>query len=472
MKAIDLTPKEIRHAQLSGLEAAIVGAIAANPRRFREVRDIARSEMFTSQEGRIIAPILWDYITAVGVEAYSRPVLEAKIPAELLPALYAAMKGATNAALTAKDGEPGIIDAAELLAANWQDGEYRAAFQGLAMAGFENWQEADTVLADVKARIIGRAITTPADALDGLWQEIFDGLSGQRKYTGISSGIPALDEITGGWQPGQQIVIGGRPGMGKTRFALANCLSAAKAGHPAVFYSKEMNRRAIYRLAFAWLTGISVMQMKNLDLNVHEADQLAAARDLLKAWPFYVVDDVVTVEDLSYSVLDYKDRHGVALFAVDYIQQYRKKEGKRSENRNNELSDVSSRIKELAMKTEASTLVLSQLSRQVDGRPNKRPNMGDLRDSGAIEADADIVLFPFRPKQYDPDSTEPDEIGIEKHRDGDCGIIPVTWKNPGFYYPAEPIEPASFDPSLGGKMKPVELITKRGTVKDDDEIPF
>ncbi|MBK7338762.1 MAG: hypothetical protein IPJ00_22695 [Saprospirales bacterium] len=98
--------------------------------------------------------------------------------------------------------------------------------------------------------------------------------------------------------------------------------------------------------------------------------------------------------------------------------------------------------------------------------------MGDLRDSGAIEADADIVLFPFRPKEYNPDTDESDEIGIEKHRDGDCGVVQVTWKNPGFYYPAEPIEPASFDPSMGGKVKPAQLITKVAKFNDDDEIPF
>lgn len=467
-----LTQSEIRNAQLSGLEAAIVGAICANPRRFREVRDIVRPEMFTSPEGRVIAPILWGYITQVGVEQYSRPVFDAKLPAELLPAVYAAMKSAANSALLSKDGEPGIIDAAELLAANWQDSEYRSAFEALAMAGFSGWQEADQVLSDVKARIVGRAITTPEDALDALMQEIFDGLAGLKKYTGISSGIPALDEITGGWQPGQQIVIGGRPGMGKTRLAFANCLEAARAGIPAVYYTKEMKRRAMYRLAFAWMTKITVMQMKNLDLSVDEADRLAAARDQLKTWPLYIVDDAVTIEDISYSLLDFKDRHGVQLFAVDYIQQLRKKDNRKSDNRNNELTDISARLKELALKTDCAGLVLSQLSRQVDGRNDKRPNMGDLRDSGAIEADADIVLFPFRPKEYNPDTDESDEIGIEKHRDGDCGVVQVTWKNPGFYYPAEPIEPASFDPSMGGKVKPAQLITKAAKFNDDDEIPF
>lgn len=469
----DLAPKEIRGQQLGGLEAAIIGAIAGNPRRFREVRDIVRPEMFATLAGKTIAPILWDYLTTTGVDGLSIRVLVAKLPEQAVPDLREAMAMAIHQIHGESAGNPGLVDAAELLAANWQDSEYRAAFEGLAMTGFDGWQEADQVLSDVKARIIGRAITTPADALDALMQEIFDGLAGLKKYTGISSGIPALDEITGGWQPGQQIVIGGRPGMGKTRFAFAMCLEAAKAGIPAVFYTKEMKRRSMYRLAFAWLTGISVMQMKNLDLNVDESDRLAAARDLLKTWPLYIVDDVVTIEDLSYSLLDYKDRHGVGIFAVDYIQQLRRKDAKKSDNRNNELSDISSRLKELALKTDAPALVLSQLSRQVDGRPNKRPNMGDLRDSGAIEADADIVLFPFRPKEYDPDTDEGDEIGIEKHRDGDCGVAPVVWKNPGFYYPAEPTPtPLPFDPSLGGKMKPAELITKRATIGDDEKVPF
>ncbi|MBK7338763.1 MAG: hypothetical protein IPJ00_22700, partial [Saprospirales bacterium] len=351
-----LTQSEIRNAQLSGLEAAIVGAICANPRRFREVRDIVRPEMFTSPEGRVIAPILWGYITQVGVEQYSRAVFDAKLPAELLPAVYSAMNiqarnelgGLLRDRSTESQG-PGLIDAAELLAANWQDSEYRSAFEALAMAGFSGWQEADQVLSDVKARIVGRAITTPGDALDALMQEIFDGLAGLKKYTGISSGIPALDAITGGWQPGQQIVIGGRPGMGKTRFAFANCLEAARAGIPAVYYTKEMKRRAMYRLAFAWMTKITVMQMKNLDLSVDEADRLAAARDQLKTWPLYIVDDAVTIEDVSYSLLDFKDRHGVQLFAVDYIQQLRGRNAK-SDNRNNEIAaDIQSALKELAL---------------------------------------------------------------------------------------------------------------------------
>ncbi|MBK7337818.1 MAG: hypothetical protein IPJ00_17405 [Saprospirales bacterium] len=467
-----LTPSEIRNAQLSGLEAAIVGAICANPRRFREVRDIVRPEMFTSPEGRVIAPILWGYITQVGVEQYSRAVFDAKLPAELLPAVYAAMKSAANSALLSKDGEPGIIDAAELLAANWQDSEYRSAFEALAMAGFSGWQEADQVLNDVKARIVGRAITTPGDALDTLWQEIINGLAGLKKYTGISSGLSALDAITGGWQPGDQVVIGGRPGMGKTRFALAQCLEAAKAGIPAVYYSQEMNRASLYRTAFAWITGIAVMQIKGLDLNVDEADQIAAARDLLKAWPFYIVDDVFTIEDLNYSLLDYKDRHGVQLFAVDYIQQYRSKNTKKSHNTNDEIEAISRTLKQLAMKTGAVGLILSQLSREVEKRTDKRPNLADLRSSGAIEQDADFVLFPFRPEYYDPETTEGQEIDVAKHRTGEKGVVQVTWKNPGFYYPAEPIEPASFDPSMGGKVKPAQLITKTVTLNDDDEIPF
>lgn len=455
------TNEQAREIQLSRLESTIIGSIADDPKVWRTVRDVVRPEMFASIQGAAIAPIMWRYLTEAGVDKWSLSVFMGLLPPDMLQPLQSAKYNAIQERII--DGETTAArDAAEILAANWQDEQYRATITSIALSGFSNWQDADAKLNETKARIRGTGEQQSTSAvLDEIMDDMWAGLSGKKTYSGISSGFPELDAITGGWHEGQQIVIGGRPGMGKTRFALSQCLRAAKAGHPAVYFTKEMSVREILLVALSYVSGTTKQALKTYDLkDKNEADNLAQAKKVLQSWPFYVEDRARTVEDLIYFTADFKDRCGMKMFAVDYLQQYRKKSTRGQENRNNELSDISSRIKELAMDHKAVALVLSQLSRKVDDRAGRRPCMADLRDSGAIEADADIIIFPFRPQHYDPNTDAPCELIMEKHRDGDTGTIEVSWKEPGFYYPTSP---TPFDPSLNGKMKPVKI---------EDEVPF
>lgn len=458
------TNNQAREIQLSRLESTIIGSIADDPKVWRAVRDIVRPEMFSSTQGAAIAPVMWRYLTETGVDKWNLSVFMGLLPPEMLQPLQMAKYNAIQERIIEGAESTAARDAAEILAANWQDEQYRATITNLALSGFSSWQDADAKLSETKARIRGTGEQQSTSAvLDEIMDDMWAGLAGRKTYSGISSGFPELDAITGGWHEGQQVVIGGRPGMGKTRFALSQCLQSAKAGNPAVYFTKEMSVREILLVALSYVSGTSKKALKTYNLkDKNEADNLAEAKKILQSWPFYVEDRARTVEDLIYFTADFRDRCGMKIFAVDYLQQYRKKSTRGQENRNNELSDISSRIKELAMDHKAVALVLSQLSRKVDERAGRRPCMADLRDSGAIEADADIIIFPFNPRQYDESTDAPCELIMEKHRDGDTGTIEVTWKDPGFYYPAA-AQP--FDPSLNGRMKPA-------AVSDNDEIPF
>lgn len=472
------TNDQAREIQMSRLESTIIGSIADDPKTWRTVRDIIRPEMFSSQQGAAIAPVMWKYLAEAGVDKWSLSVFMGLLPPDTIQPLQTAKYNAIQERMIEGVESTAARDAAEILAANWQDEQYRATITNLALSGFSSWHDADAKLNETKARIRGTGEhQSTAAVLDEIMDDMWAGLSGKKTYSGISSGFPELDAITGGWHEGQQVVIGGRPGMGKTRFALAQCLTAAKAGFPTVYFTKEMSVREILLVALSYVSGTTKQALKTYDLkNKNEADNLADAKKILQSWPFYVEDRARTVEDLVYFTADFRDRCGMKIFAVDYLQQYRKKSARGQENRNNELSDISSRIKELAMDHKAVALVLSQLSRKVDERPSRRPCMADLRDSGAIEADADIIIFPFRPQQYDPNTDAPCELIMEKHRDGEIGTIEVRWEEPGFY---RPTATQPFDPSLNGKLRPApasdggpNVITRPGSGNEDDEIPF
>ena len=253
--------------------------------------------------------------------------------------------------------------------------------------------------------------------------------------TGIASGFDRLDFITSGFQESDLIVIAGRPGMGKTALALNIAEHAAIKGKCRVaIFSMEMSAIALATRSLSSLSAIDSKCIREGDFG--EGDQadmrwsrLANAYNMLNEAEIYI-DDTSGISPIDISARARRmarETGGLDLVVVDYLQllQMESKEN----NRVTEVANITRELKFLAKDLEIPVIVLSQLSRAVEGRTNKRPVMADLRESGAIEQDADLILFIYRDEVYNQDSKDTGlaEINVAKHRNGDLGTFKLAF---------------------------------------------
>lgn len=247
--------------------------------------------------------------------------------------------------------------------------------------------------------------------------------------TGATSGLPDLDRALHGFQRGHLCVIAARPAMGKTAFALGAAYAAARAGHRVGVFSLEMpNRDLGLRIACA-RASVDSERVRRGDLLEREYQKLAVALGEFAEAPIMFND----IADLSVNEIRAKARvlaahDGVDLLVVDYLQLIGQEGG--DGNRVQEVSRMSRGFKLLARELNVPVLLLSQLSRQVESRGNKRPMLSDLRESGSIEQDADEVIFLYRDEYYDPESADVGvgEIIIAKNRNGPTSTVKATWR--------------------------------------------
>jgi replicative DNA helicase len=255
--------------------------------------------------------------------------------------------------------------------------------------------------------------------------------------TGVPSGYPNLDEMTSGFQPSELIIIAARPSMGKTAFALniADYVAIEK-GTPVCIFSLEMAKEALAQRLLCSRARISAHHMKTGRLADHQWTNLSIAAGPLSEAPIYLDDSAsLSVLEIRAKARRMKHRYNIGLIIVDYLQLV--KGQKNVESRQQEISYISQSLKSLARELKIPVIALSQLSRQIEMRgPDARPKLSDLRESGAIEQDADMVVFIHRPPSKNEDDKEftPDnlpgsvaEIIIGKQRNGPTGIISLAF---------------------------------------------
>ncbi len=256
---------------------------------------------------------------------------------------------------------------------------------------------------------------------------------------GIPTGYRALDRITGGWQRSDLIVLAARPGLGKTSLALCLADYAAKFGTGVGFYSLEMGKEQLYTRLLSMETGIDSAYLRSGRIADEEWQLIVDARDRLDDLPLWIDD----TGGLSTSELRSRARrlcteHSIGLLIVDYLQllQAKNESGKRYESEVQEVTEISRALKGLAKELNVPIIALSQLSRTLETRQNKRPMLSDLRSSGSIEQDADLVMFLYRDSLYNehptdrkgnPVSDDFTELNIEKHRNGPIGDIGLSF---------------------------------------------
>jgi len=245
--------------------------------------------------------------------------------------------------------------------------------------------------------------------------------------TGLTTGFRELDSAIGGYNASDLVIVAGRPGMGKTALALSFSNEAAKAGHRVLFISLEMSSEQLIKRWLSLETGLNagILNRGNYDSeHVRTLVEYAQGRrDCI-----YIDDEAsVTLGELVAKVRRHQARHGLDVLFVDYIQLI-KSPMMKGRTREQEVAEISRTLKLLAKDLGITVVALAQLSRGVESRQDKRPMLSDLRESGAIEQDADVIIFPYRPAYYDRDefnanNKEEAELVVGKNRHGEAPII-------------------------------------------------
>lgn len=249
------------------------------------------------------------------------------------------------------------------------------------------------------------------------------------KIVGIPTGFRELDEKTSGLQRSDLVIVAARPAMGKTAFALNIAQqSAVKAGSSVIIFSLEMAKEQLGQRLLAMQARVEMQKLKQGDLDRTDWERISMAADDLNGTKI-VIDDTpgISLMEMRNKCRRLKAEQGLDLVVIDYLQLM-KFDGK-ADSRQQEISSISRNLKLLAREMDCPVIVLSQLSRAPEQRPDKRPILSDLRESGSIEQDADIVIFLYRDDYYNPETETPGvcEINIAKHRSGPTGKIELTW---------------------------------------------
>jgi replicative DNA helicase len=248
--------------------------------------------------------------------------------------------------------------------------------------------------------------------------------------TGVATGFSRLDTLTNGLQPGDLIIVAGRPSMGKTAFALNIAQHAAlEGGVAAAVFSLEMSKEQLGLRLLSSEARVSGSKMRSGFLSQNQDwPALTQAADRLFGAPIYIDDTpAISVLEMRAKARRLKSQHNLGLILVDYLQLMR---GRRDsfDSREQEISDISRSLKALAKELELPVVALSQLNRKVEDRPNKRPQLADLRESGAIEQDADVIAFIYRERVYNREVEENTaEIIIGKQRNGPTGTVKLAF---------------------------------------------
>ena len=249
--------------------------------------------------------------------------------------------------------------------------------------------------------------------------------------TGIPTGFIDLDYKLSGLQPSDLILVAARPSMGKTAFVLniAQYVAFKKDKGVAVF-SLEMSKEQLVNRLFSLESQVDAQALRTGNLKDSDWEKLIEGAGIIGKSEL-VIDDTpgISVSELRSKCRKYKLEHDIQLIIIDYLQLMTGSVGKRSESRQQEISEISRSLKALARELNVPVIALSQLSRAVESRPDKRPMLSDLRESGAIEQDADVVMFIYRDEYYNKDSEykKQAEIIIAKQRNGPVGTVNLAW---------------------------------------------
>jgi replicative DNA helicase len=286
----------------------------------------------------------------------------------------------------------------------------------------------EQIVYDVTNRGTKKSFAPVGDLLLGVFHDLERRFEHKGDRTGVTSGYRDIDEYTAGWQPGNLVIVAARPAMGKTSMALNMAVAAAKDEQlPIAIFSLEMTKQELVERFISSEGKLDASKLRRGTIKESEWEEIGRAMGVLHDLPIYLDDSgSVTVSEIRSRCRRLKSSVGLAAVFIDYLQLVRPATTGRNVNRNEELSEICRILKATAKDLSVPIIALAQLNRGVEARQDKRPMLADLRDSGAIEQEADLVTFLYRDAYYNRETTpEPDltEFIIAKHRNGKVGTV-------------------------------------------------
>lgn len=313
------------------------------------------------------------------------------------------------------------------------------AATAIAAAAYEDTDEVANIMDDAEKRILAVAAGQSTDGFEPMkaillrtFERINDLYDSKGNITGISTGFKDLDHLTSGLQPSDLVLVAARPSMGKTAFTLnmASYIGLHNLGTVA-FFSLEMSKEQLMQRMLCSEGGIDAQRLRTGQLDDDEWTRLVETANRLNSAPIYIDDTAgITVMEMRSKARRLKAEHGLSVIFIDYLQLMQGRASKNSDNRQQEISEISRSLKALARELNVPVIALSQLSRSVESRQVKRPMLSDLRESGSLEQDADIVMFLYREDYYDKDTEAKNitEVIIAKHRNGPVDTIKLFFQ--------------------------------------------
>lgn len=313
----------------------------------------------------------------------------------------------------------------------------------VAKDGYDGAKPVDDMLDDAEKRIYNISMRNSNESLKPISQYVepsykrlgeLDSLRG--KLTGVPTGFGDLDKLTSGLQKGDLIILAARPSVGKTSLALnIACNAAVRHGKSVAIFSLEMNREQLVMRMLCSESEVSLQEIKLGKATTDDFVKLSDISDPLTEAPIYLDDtSSISVNEVRSRCRRQKAQRGLDLVIIDYLQLMQPASNRRSDSRVNEVSDMTRAMKILAKDLEVPVILLSQLSRKAANDPTKeksedrRPQMSDLRDSGAIEQDADVIMMLHRPKPKQDAPNNIIELLLVKNRNGPVDDIKLTWQ--------------------------------------------
>ena len=413
-------------------EKAVLGAVLNDPSTFINVANILQSEHFYVEDHRIIYEVIADLdknnrpTDAISVAQSAR--YRGKITTAYLSELIQSSPITLN-----------IEHYAEIVKRYYFRRKVISSCQEVIKKCMQTERDDEEFIEELRTDLLNatqeqesKGLIAVEQVLDETMKEIENRINRGDQLTGVPSGFRDLDALTGGWQQSDLIIMAARPGMGKTALALNWVLAAVQNNFPTAIFSLEMSRTQLMARMVSGVARINSSKIRKGNLSDVEQDKFMEGVRILNALEAsFGIDDTpaISMSELRTRCRRFKQTNGLGLIVIDYLQLIGRNKGARYENREREISEISRGLKALAKELNVPIVALAQLNRSPDARPDKRPLMSDLRESGSMEQDADIILFIYRDDYYHKASEDAGkaEVIVSKNRHGPMDTIDLAF---------------------------------------------
>ena len=417
-------------------EQSVLGALLIDANAIEKISGIIKAEDFYRQDNRIIFEAMVNLhnrneavdLVTVTEELRKMGKLDAVGGISAITALSNAVPTAANVAYHAN-----------IVAEKSLRRQLISAATEVAATGYEDEADIETTIDLAEQKILSvankrnnTAVTSIKDIVKDAMGRIEKLYDSKEAFTGLPTGFVDFDKMTSGLQPSDLVIVAARPSMGKSSLVLNIAQHVALKGHKSVaFFSLEMSKEQLAQRMLCSEALIDASRLRIGQLKEEEWPKLVDAADRLSNADI-LLDDTpgITALEMRAKARRWKNEHGLDLIIVDYLQLMQGASQRSSDNRQQEMSDISRSLKALARELNVPVIALSQLSRGVEARTNKRPMLSDLRESGALEQDADVVAFIYREDYYDKETENQNivEFIIAKHRNGPVGVVKLFFQ--------------------------------------------